>query len=101
VYNMEIRKALYLVLTIGLIIAITLYSTGLILRLTLIEWRVYETLFFVGTIVLIFTPVAMLILSLVLFIKNREIYNTAVVIVLLLLIAIGIIIGITLRTKGL
>ncbi|RLE86790.1 MAG: hypothetical protein DRJ49_07350 [Thermoprotei archaeon] len=98
---MEIRKALYLVLTIGLIIAITLYSTGLILRLTLIEWRVYETLFFVGTIVLIFTPVAMLILSLVLFIKNREIYNTAVVIVLLLLIAIGIIIGITLRTKGL
>ncbi|RLE62050.1 MAG: hypothetical protein DRN53_04685 [Thermoprotei archaeon] len=98
---MEIRKALYLVLTIGLIIAITLYSTGLILRLTLIEWRVYETLFFVGTIVLIFTPVAMLILSLVLFMKNREIYNTAVVIVLLLLIAIGIIIGITLRTKGL
>ncbi len=98
---MEIRKALYLALTTGLIIAITLYSSGLILRLTLIEWRVYKTLFFIGTIVLISTPIAMLILSLILFIKNKEIYNAAVIIVLLLLIAIGVIIGITLRTKGL
>ena len=98
---MEIRKALYLVLTTGLIIAITLYSSGLILRLTLIEWRVYKTLFFIGTIVLISTPIAMLILSLVLFIKNKEIYNAAVIIILLLLITIGVIIGIVLRTKGL
>jgi len=98
---MEVRKALYLVLTTGLIIAITLYSSGLILRLTLIEWRVYKTLFFIGTIVLISTPIAMLILSLVLFIKNKEIYNAAVIIILLLLITIGVIIGIVLRTKGL
>jgi|GEM_PF-1716109 len=98
---MEIRKALYLALTTGLIIAITLYSSGLILRLTLIEWRVYKTLFFIGTIVLISTPIAMLILSLVLFIKNKEIYNAAVIIILLLLITIGVIIGIVLRTKGL
>ena len=98
---MEIRKALYLALTTGLIIAITLYSSGLILRLTLIEWRVYKTLFFIGTIVLISTPIAMLILSLILFIKNKEIYNAVVIIVLLLLIAIGVIIGIVLRTKGL
>ena len=98
---MEVRKALYLVLTTCLIIAITLYSSGLILRLTLIEWRVYKTLFFIGTIVLISTPIAMLILSLILFIKNKEIYNAVVIIVLLLLIAIGVIIGIVLRTKGL
>ena len=98
---MEIRKALYLALTTGLIIAITLYSSGLILRLTLIEWRVYKTLFFIGTIVLISTPIAMLILSLILFIKNKEIYNAAVIIILLLLITIGVIIGIVLRTKGL
>ena len=98
---MEIRKALYLALTTGLTIAITLYSSGLILRLTLIEWRVYKTLFFIGTIVLISTPIAMLILSLVLFIKNKEIYNAAVIIILLLLITIGVIIGIVLRTKGL
>ena len=43
----------------------------------------------------------MLILSLVLFIKNKEIYNAAVIIILLLLITIGVIIGIVLRTKGL
>ena len=98
---MEIRKALYLTLTTGLTIAITLYSSGLILRLTLIEWRVYKTLFFIGTIVLISTPIAMLILSLILFIKNKEIYNATVIIILLLLITIGVIIGIVLRTKGL
>jgi len=92
---MEVERAVYLTLTAGMIMSFSLLSIGILLDL--LGVKIYSTFILAGTLILVLTPMARVVAAIIAFSSSREFYNTAVAIIVLFFMILGILFGFVLR----
>ncbi len=92
---MEVERAVYLALTVGIVISFSLLSIGILLDLLGME--IYSNFLLVGTFILVLTPMIRVIVAIIAFASSREFYNMAVASIVLLFMILGILMGLILR----
>jgi uncharacterized membrane protein len=92
---MEVERAVYLVLTAGMIMSFSLLSIGILLDL--LGVKIYSTFILAGTLILVLTPMARVVATIIAFSSSREFYNAAVATIVLFFMILGILFGFVLR----
>jgi len=92
---MDVERAVYITLTSGAVISLSLFILGLILDIMGVKISI--VVISAATAVLVMTPMARVVSALLAFISSKERYNALVALIVLFFMVLSLILGFLLR----
>lgn len=89
---MDVNRAVYLVLTLGMLVSLLLYIAGFLMYFAHLD--IYMQVLVVATLTLLFTPPARVLVAFMAFASNREVSNALVSLAVFSIMLLSILVGI-------
>ncbi len=94
---MNVNKAVFVVLTVGMLVSIFFLVLGLSLQFLGLTGRGYTSILYLAILTLILTPIARVLVAFIGFTVNKDFYNAATALTVLFIVLISFVLGLHLH----